>query len=523
MKPISDRVRSGGGCGLAAAIVLLAAGCDRSPGPEAQQPEPALRGATLVVGTSADQWSLLSVPREGGLAEARALSDPQRVVWTGTTELPPAIEVHALPEGRVILRTAEGVVHTYDPFSEALVRVGEIAPEAIWLGDGSVGLYLSPGGALLEISREGAWSYGLDRDVSWAAPAEGGVLVVLDEDAERQTVWLLHRDEDEPAETGSAAVHTPGVMTAWGRRAVFASNTGRGLVVLTVTPIEQAGEFDVGGRIVTLAASPSTHEVYVSLDDPPRLVAVNRFNLTSRVLADLPGPAAAVRPSLFGEGILLAQNGQVARVPVTGGSTVSLGSVWREDLPVGLPDGTVVAATEAGIVLLDAQSGAETALEGAGPDHWWLPVHWNPTSAIVTADRVPGQVVRAESPEAADEAIGIDSSMMAERLAAAPGLRDEAAAPVESGPPPGFYAIVGSARQPEGIRSLVQSLEDAGFATQVQSVPDEAGRTWYRGLVGPYRSRSEAEAASRQLLRERRLEAWVTEVGAGGRPEEESI
>ena len=95
--------------------------------------------------------------------------------------------------------------------------------------------------------------------------------------------------------------------------------------------------------------------------------------------------------------------------------------------------------------------------------------------------------------------------------------------PVAAGPPPGFYAIVGSARQSEGIRALVQSLEDAGFATQVQSFPDEAGRTWYRGLVGPYRSRSEAEAASRQLLRERRLEAWVTEVGAGGRPEEESI
>jgi hypothetical protein len=401
--------------------------------------------------------------------------------------------------------------------------VGEVAPEAIWLGDGTVGLYLSPGGALLEISREGAWSYGLDRDVSWAAPAEGGVLVLIEEDSERQTVWLLRRNEDEPAETGSAAVHTPGVMTAWGRRAVLASTTDRGLIVLTVTPIEQVGEFDVGGRIVALAASPSTHEIYVSLDAPPRLVAVNRFNLTSRLLADLPGPATAIRPSLFGEGILVAQNGQVARVPVRGGSPVPLGSVWREDLPVGLADGSVIAATEDRIVVLDAQSGAETELEGADVDRWWLPVHWNPSSAIVTTDRVPGQVVRAESLEAADAEIGIDSAMMAERLAVAPGLRDEAAAPVASGPPPGFYAIVGSARQAAGIRSLVQSLEEAGFATQVQSFPDEAGRTWYRGLVGPYRSRSEAEAASRQLLRERRLEAWVTEVGAGGRPEEESI
>ncbi len=523
MKPISDMVRSGGGCGLAAAIVLFAAACDRSSGPDVQQPEPALRGASLVVGTSVDQWSLLSVPRDGGFAEARDLSELQRVVWTGTTELPPSVEVRALPEGRVVLRTAEGVVHTYDPPSDALVRVGEVAPEAVWLGDGSVGLYLSPGGTLLEISREGTWSYGLDREVAWAAPAEGGVLLVLDDDTERRTLWLLHRDEDEPAETGAAAVRPPGVMTAWGRRAVLASTTGRGLVVLTVAPIEQAGELDVGGPIMTLAASPSTHEVYVALDDPPRLVAVNRFNLTSRVLTELPGPATAVRPSLFGEGILVEQGGQVSRIPVSGGSPVPLGSTWREDLPVGLPDGRVVAVTEERVVVVDVQTGAETDLDGAEVDRWWLPVHWNPASAIVTTDRVTARVVRAEPVASPEPEIGIDSAMMAERSAVAPGLRDEAAGPVASGPPPGFYAIVGSARQSEGIRTLVQSIEDAGFTTHVQSFPDEAGRTWYRGLVGPYRSRSEAEAAARQLLRERRLEAWVTEVGAGGRPEEESI
>jgi cell division septation protein DedD len=105
---------------------------------------------------------------------------------------------------------------------------------------------------------------------------------------------------------------------------------------------------------------------------------------------------------------------------------------------------------------------------------------------------------------------------------AAPGLRDETAPSAEIGPPPGFYAIVGSARQADGIRALVQSLEEAGFSTEVQDVPDEAGRTWYRGLVGPYRSRSEAEAAARQLLRERRLEAWVTEIASVGRSREET-
>jgi cell division septation protein DedD len=516
-------VRSGGVCGAVTAIVLFAAACERTPGPDVQQPEPALRGANLVVGTSVDQWSLLSVPRDGGLAEARDLSDLQRVVWTGTTELPPSADVHALPGGRVVLRTAEGIVHTYDPLSDALVRVGEVAPEAAWLGDGSVGLYLAPGGELLEISRDGSWTYGLDREVSWAAPTEGGVLVVLDDEGDRRTLWLLHRDEDQPAETGAAQVQLPGVMTAWGRRAVLTSTTGRGLVVLTVAPIEQAGDLDVGGTIVALVASPSTHEVYVALDGPPRLIAVNRFNLTSRVLAELPGPATSVRPSLFGDGILAAQAGRVSWIPVSGGSAVDLGATWRADLPVGLPGGRVIAATEERVVVVDVRTGSETDLEGADVSRWWLPVHWNPASAIVTTDRLAGQPVITDAPTGDVPEADIDSAMMAERLAAAPGLRDEAAASTAPGSPPGFYAIVGSARQAEGIRALVQSLEDAGFATQVQSFPDEAGRTWYRGLVGPYRSRSEAEAAARQLLRERRLEAWVTEIGATGRPEEESI
>ncbi len=128
LKPIASKIRSGGRWGFAAAVLALGAACDRSSDTDVPPPEPALRGARLVVGTSAEQWSLLSLPRTGGLAEARDLSELQRVVWTGTTQLPPAIEVRPLPGGRVILRTPEGIVHTYDPLSDALVRVGDVAP-----------------------------------------------------------------------------------------------------------------------------------------------------------------------------------------------------------------------------------------------------------------------------------------------------------------------------------------------------------------------------------------------------------
>jgi cell division septation protein DedD len=525
LKPDSNMVTRLRHCGVALTVLLLATACERSEPPDVRPPEPDLHGARLVVGSSVDQWSLLSVPQGGGLAEARTLSDLSRIVWTGTTELPPAIEAHALSGGTVVLRTAEGVVHTYDPPSDVLIRVGEIDPEAVWSGDATVGLYLSPNGSLLEISADGVWLYGLEREVTWAAPADGGVLVSVAEGTEQRALWLLQRDQDEPVETGDAAVRSPGVVTAWGRRAVLTSSDGRGLAVLTVAPIELAGDVNLGAPIRTISTSPSTHEIYVGLDDPPRLLAVNRFNLSSRVVAELSVAPGAIRPTLFGDGILVEQDDQVVRVPVGGGTPTRLGSSWRPDLPLGIPGPRVITTRSEDVFVADLQTGRETVLEGAQPDRWWLPVHWNPAQTVVTADRVTGEVVPGEvrEPEPASPDAGVDSAALAERMRAAPGLRDRAAPQAATGPPPGFYAIVGSARQPDGIRSLVQSLEDAGFATQIQSFPDEAGRTWYRGLVGPYRSRSEAEAAARQLLRERRLEAWVTEVGAGGRADEETI
>ncbi len=506
--------------GRAVSMVLLAAACDSSPGPEAQRPEPALRGVDLVVGTTVSQWSLLSVPHAGGVAEIRDLSDPQRVVWTGGTELPASVEAHALPGGRIILRSAEGVVHTYDAPSDALVRAGEVAPQAVWMGDASVGLYLSPHGSLLEVGRDGVWAYGLEEEVSWAAPAEGGVLIAVADAGGRPSLWLLRHGEDEPAETGAASVRSPGIVTAWGRRAVLTSEAGRGLTVLTVSPIESAGELDLGGSVLALATSPSTHEVYVALDDPPRLAAVNRFNLTSRVLSELASPAKSVRPSLFGEGILVEQDGRAARIPVAGGALRQVPTSWRADLPVGLPDGRVVGAADGSMLVVDPVTRAVEVLEDAESDRWWMAVHWNPVEAVVTADRLAREVVRSPAGEPDSS---VDPATPTEQQVVAPSPSPVTSSEAASGPPAGFYAIVGSARQAEGIQTLVQSLQDSGFATQIQSFPDEAGRTWYRGLVGPYGSRSEAEAAARQLLRERRLEAWVTEVGARGRPEDESI
>lgn len=87
----------------------------------------------------------------------------------------------------------------------------------------------------------------------------------------------------------------------------------------------------------------------------------------------------------------------------------------------------------------------------------------------------------------------------------------ETARSVDEGGDPGgpYYAVVISARDSGGVRALLADLEEAGYATSVRRHVDDAGNTWYRGLVGPYGARAEAEAEARRLREDEELDVWV--------------
>ena len=154
-------------------------------------------------------------------------------------------------------------------------------------------------------------------------------------------------------------------------------------------------------------------------------------------------------------------------------------------------------------------------------DRRWAAVRWNPAPPPVVADRVSGEApVDSPGPAGAGIDTSADVPSDAARAAGAP-TADTAAGP-DSGapPPPGFYAVMSAAREPAGVRDLLDRLASAGYPTRMQVRRDDAGRRWHRALVGPYEERSGAEAAARQLRRERGTGAWVTEIRAGATTEE---
>lgn len=512
--------------------VLAAGGCGGGEGASTSRSE--LRGARLVAGSSLERWGLLVIPRRGGVAAFRPLSDPGRETWSGATQLPASSGAHALEGGVVVLHDPEGAVYTYDPAADVAERVARISPEAEWVAGGLAGVWLDrEAGQVLSLSRSGAWRYAIPHPVAWAAPLEAGSTALLVRAPSGPEVWELREGEERPAATLEAAVAPPGLVTAWGRRLLFVSASDRRqLQVLTTAPLAPAGRLELPGAALALAVSPSTHEAYAALDDPPRVVAVNRFSGERRELARLPRPPAELRVSPFGDPILARDGeGGVWRLPVGGGEAERLDAVWRPDLPVAIPGGAILLVRGEEVRLAAGEPPGTVPLPGAA-DAWWLVVRWNPAPPPLVAGEVAGEPLAesgpvqqagparsepperdapAASPRAGEGRRGGDVDAAAAEGEGLPEQRAETDPP----PPPGFYAIVASTRSPEGVRGLARGLAAAGYPTRVQTVPDAAGEAWHRGLVGPYGTRGEAEAAARQLERERQLQAWVTELGPG--------
>ncbi|MGH7540727.1 MAG: SPOR domain-containing protein, partial [Gemmatimonadota bacterium] len=498
--------------------VGVSAGCG---GERPPRPEQEASGVDLVAGQALDRSGLLVVPREGGRAVLRSLRDPDITVWTGRTELPASVAVH--PAGRtVLLVEEEGQVHRYDPARDQLHALGVVAPDARWIPTGEGGAFVGSHG-VLAVTETDARSLELDRPPLWAAPAAGGSVVglVAAEGGERVVLWPA--DTSEPESTGSIGVRRPALVTGWGGTLVGASEDGE-LVALDLPGLETVHEGAVEGGIAALAASPSSHRVYVATADDDEVFAVDRFGWDARELDDLDDAIEAIRPSVIGDYLLVRTAGAVWVLDLDDGAA-PVPIEWGEEMPIGLPGGRVLGMRDGRLVIASTDAARQpVAVEGpAGA--WWVPVEWGPGGAVdrvATADGEPAEV--AGGPQDVGRSVGLGTSSRpigaADEVPVAappsPGRPADAMPGAGDPVPPGYYAVAASSRQLAGVRSLGQALERSGYPSRVLARRDEADDLWYRLMLGPYRTRGDAEEVVRRLRSERGIRAWIREVTGRG-------
>ncbi|TFG66407.1 MAG: hypothetical protein E4H28_02000, partial [Gemmatimonadales bacterium] len=427
-------------------ILLCVSGCGGSGSVPASDERAAT--TSLVVGSTVGEWGLLAVPRGGGKAELRSLASPDSVIWTGSTDLPVIQDLRPLGDLMIVLLAENGRVSRYDPLIDREEQVARLSPSAVFGGASvsAVALIDFESQVVHEIATDHAAEYPVDEAVTWASPVDGGLAVLTDSEPPR---LLLRRRTDSELVLDVETGGRPVLVTAWGQQVVLVGANGHSVQIYATDDGSLVGEVDVGGSISAMAASPSSHEIYVSIESPPRLVVVNRFGLSAREVTASAVPIQELRPELFGGSIFIRTADGIGQFESGDAIIRPLAGTWRSDLPLGLASGRTIVLDDDEAHLLTAGNAVGTVLAGGAPT-WWIPLRWNPTF-----ERVMDQPAVAILPDvqAQDAAVLEPDGPVATPQDSPTG---EA----------GHYAIVVSARQRSGVADLMKTLADGGYPTR---------------------------------------------------------
>ena len=502
---------------ILAAPLCLPAGCGRSDddsgGGSGLSPD------RLVIGSWLEETGLLVLPRRGGRAEVRAAADPERVVWAGVQRLPTPESVYPFDARSIVVLTPGGQAYRYVPSDDLSEALGRVGTDLEWSAFGGSGTFWKRD-AIVAVHEGGVRSYEPARPVLWASPASEGTVVALVAGENSTFLWLLE-SEDEPIAQRPLAVMPPGLVTGWGRSALFRSADGREIISVQLPELEVERRFEFRTPVTAFTVSASSHELYVARAGG-RVLAVARVGNGRRELASLETDVTELRAGVYGQQQLAFDGAVTYRISLVGDSPVRIEVDWRSDLPLGLPSGDVLASR--GDTLLLARFVAQGSvarverIEGP-PRAWWLAVQWNPAAPVRLARADAGA---REAGEPGDTAVSVAVELKAAEATGQDGELAEAEVPAAdslgfafAAPAAGYYAVAVASRTPAGVIELVGTLARSGYPTAIQRRRDDGGQMWYRALVGPYPARSGADAAARQLRRERSLDAWVTELTAG--------
>ncbi len=486
---------------------------------------PILASESLVVGDWLGEAGLLVLPREGGRPELRTAADPSFVAWRGSSRLPRLESALVVDERSVLFRAPGGVAHRFDPTEDIMaLQRGVDAVDGWYASGGRVALWSEE--VVLVIGEGDSRAYTAQAPVAWAAAVpDAGVVALLETDG-GMVLTALDESSEVLGQVDMEA-RPPGLTTAWGRSALLLISGGRQLVSVRLPELDVERRFDFRRPVTAISLSASSHEVYVALSG--RIEAVDRVTGEGRKLADVDQEITELRAGIYGQQLLAFGGDAVFRISLTGDRPVRLDIDWRSDLPVGLPNGQILGSRGDSLYLVQptgrsGDTSPQTPVEGPA-DAIWLPIRWSPVaqrdeSPAETASRVA--TATGEEPERS----GPDSVPAAESR---PGeaedenaeILEDPVSPSDSigvafgAPAAGYYTVAMASPEADGVVELVSALARSGYPTAIQRRRDDGGQLWYRALLGPYPARERAEAAARQLRRERGLDAWVTEVTAG--------
>lgn len=252
-------------------------------------------------------------------------------------------------------------------------------------------------------------------------------------------------------------------LTAWGDAALVATDSG--IVILEPADPDAARLLPITPAPADADFSASGHRIHVLRTDGT-LAVYDRFSLEEIAEMPLGGAPQALRTDPWGRYLLLRRGQAVAAVDAVTFAVIdsSVGE-WTAQVPAAAPDGTILMLRGDELVAWVPGGGDPVAAVSAPETSRWLVTAWEPEHQMET-------VVDEGEPEPT-----------------APGQA--------------LFVQVSTTTNAEWAADLAANLRRAGMPASVLA-PEEPTDP-YRVVLGPYRTREEAEATGRQL----RLPFWI--------------
>ncbi|HEY4321991.1 MAG TPA: SPOR domain-containing protein [Gemmatimonadales bacterium] len=263
----------------------------------------------------------------------------------------------------------------------------------------------------------------------------------------------------------------------------------------------------ISGTPTVSAFSPSGHRLYVARKTGG-LVIVDRFlvmvdrNRRSQVHElKVPGNADALRVDRTGRWLLehVPVGDSVRVVDLTAPAVTAVEHApWDADLPQVVDGKTIVFRHKADLQAVDLSATPPTVratLAGGAADLYimlpWAPrVAGQPVQTVATAPP-PAATTDSSVPPAAAARAAEPAAAPAPTTAAGKGAASDTAAKI--------YVQVSSSQNNDWAQAFARQLKDGGFPARVMD-PKSADEG-YRVVIGPYRTREEADAVGKRLGR----------------------
>lgn len=503
---------------VAALVGLAACGSpDRRSGPAEQSVRPS-------AAPSGPETIVLRLPRGGGAVRAYRWPALDTPIWSSADSAPPIASLLAFDAGAggIAALDARNRLIRVDLRRGRVLPVRDVPLEGAVSADGSTVFGLDRRGFIVRVTPSGlAWQVQPPGRVTALVPQPSGAIVAMGEaPGGGVEVWRWRPPRTELE--GRSAVP--------GGSALIASEVTDHLWVLTPGGLASRRLRDLSGsdavsldsRPSTAVTTPSGDRLFAASLDRPVVDVVDRYRGTVTGEIELPGAPLGLRMDPLGRFLLVrSATADTAWVVATADERRigAVGSQWRDDLPAVAPDGSILTAVGADVIVRAGPGLAESTRIRGGASDIWLVVQWN--GFRPRADGLDAPPAFAEMDSALDPIDSAIAGLMGDTLRDSLGgaLRGPSPVPFEQEPPDTasrpaapaggglvYYASFATMISESRAEALAASMRAAGLSPRVERFAGTRGPV-YRVVIGPYPTRDEAERAGRTTGRE----FWIFE------------